>query len=215
MTYALLLPSWVEAGLKIRRRARLRRFLNALDLPALPNIIDVGCGINDRSFSDFVPRQWRITGVDMHAPGIVNHGHPHFRYVQGDACNLHQFADKQFDLTVSFGMLEHILGDAYHKAAAEMQRVSKSWLVVVPWRWAPLEPHYAFPLFGAMPNGMQEWLIRHVLHRDRAQDFVEYHRANFDWRSIAQYKREFPGSRIVMAQTLDTMAIVGGEYLKR
>ncbi len=207
-------PAWVQSVLRARRVARLRRFLGPLDLPAFPSVIDVGCGPDGRSFSDHVPHTWQIVGVDLGPADQMRQAHPNFRFVCASACEL-PFADKHFDLTVSFGMLEHILGDDYHRAAREMQRVARSWVVMVPWRWAPIEPHYAFPFFGALPRPTQEWLIRHVLYRQRPDDYVAYHRENFEWRSIAQYKRDFPGSRIVMSPTLDTMAIVGGEHLRR
>ncbi|MFM7531610.1 MAG: hypothetical protein ACKO5J_03790, partial [Rubrivivax sp.] len=67
----------------------------------------------------------------------------------------------------------------------------------------------------ALPRHTQEWLIRHLLHREKADESVAYHRENFEWRSQAQYRHDFPGSRIVMSPTFDTMAIVGGEYLRR
>lgn len=214
MANTLSFPGWVQGVLRARRAARLRRFLAPLNLPDPPSVVDVGCGIDGRSFSDHVPGSWNIVGVDLEPVELVRQEHPNFRFVHASACEL-PFGDKQFDLAVSIGMLEHILGDDYLRAAREMQRVARSWVVMVPWRWAPIEPHYAFPLFGALPRPAQEWLIRHVLYRDRADDFVDYHRNNFAWRSMAQYRRDFPGSRIVMSPTFDTMAIVGGEYLRR
>lgn len=212
--YTLTLPPWVQSFLRARRRARLRRFLAPLDLPSAPRVVDVGCGSDGRSFSDHVPAAWQIVGVDLGEAHQIRQNHPNFRFVRASACEL-PFPDQHFDLTVSFGMLEHILGDDYCRAAREMQRVSRSWVVMVPWRWAPIEPHYAFPFFGALSRPTQEWLIRHVLYRERADDYVADHRASFEWRTMAQYKRDFPGSRIVMSPTLDTMAVVGGEHLRR
>lgn len=88
-------------------------------------VLDVGCGIDGRSFSDHVDSSWLITGLDVHHPSRVRHEHPNFKYLPGDARNMQDLADKSFDLVVSFGMLEHITAPQdYEAVCRELQRVA-------------------------------------------------------------------------------------------
>ena len=94
------------------------------------------------------------------------------------------------------------------KTVNEIIRVAHSYIVIVPWQFAIIEPHFAFPFFGALPEYVQEFLIRHLLRRSNADAHIDYFRKNFIWRSNNQYKKDFPNSSIVFSRTLDTIAIV-------
>ena len=71
------------------------------------------------------------------------------------------FKDKEFDVAISIGMLEHI-GDQKrrNKICAEIQRVSKKYAIMVPHKYAFIEPHFKFPFFGCLNRIIQYRLVR-------------------------------------------------------
>ncbi len=158
-------------------------------------IIDIGCGIDGRSFEDYVSPKWRITGIDIHAEERVTHTHPNFVYLRQDAQNLSQFRDGEFDLSLSIGMMEHITDPpTFRRICAEIQRVAKQYVVVVPYRYCWIEPHFGVPFFPLFPERLQIALVkslnlsglRHVL--DEEPDHI---RKNYQWFTNAQYREIF------------------------
>ena len=105
-------------------------------------VVDIGCGIDGRSFEDYIPQNWRIIGIDLQDPEKIRHTYPDFQYIQQDAKDLSQFADKQFDLAVSIGLLEHVIEeDAFNATVVEIRRVAKQHIVMVPAKVGGIEPH--------------------------------------------------------------------------
>jgi SAM-dependent methyltransferase len=177
-------------------------------------VLDLGCGIDGRSFSDHADPSWTITGVDLNPPERVSHGHPRFTYRQADATDLRDFADRSFDLAVCVGMLEHLTDEtAFGRACAEIRRVAAQYLVVVPYRWAWIEPHYGVPFFGALPDRAQRALVSALDlsgHRSVLAKDPQAIRRHTRWRSNREYRSAFPGARIRFLPVMDTIAIVKG-----
>ena len=127
------LPSAIKGILERRRRARVTFMLSKVALSERPNVIDIGCGISGRSFEDYVPEDWRILGVDVVPEHRVQHTHPGFTYRREDAQHLECFGDREFDLAVSVGMLEHITEEpTFSRIVAQIRRVARQYIVVVP-----------------------------------------------------------------------------------
>lgn len=174
-------------------------------------IIDVGCGVDSRSFDAYVPREWEIVGVDLHSAEKVKHEHPNFTYLQQDAQDLSQFETNEFDLAVSIGMLEHITDEqTFRNIVSEIRRVAKQYVVVVPYRYCWIEPHYGVPFFPILPYSLQIALVK-ALNLSNQRDAVtvdpEYIRKHYRWLSNAQYQVEFPDASINVLPTLETIAI--------
>jgi ubiquinone/menaquinone biosynthesis C-methylase UbiE len=176
------------------------------------NIIDVGCGKDGRSFGKYVPEDWHITGIDVVPSEYVQHEHPHFTYVNRDAQDLSCFGNNEFDLAVSIGMLEHISGEiAFRKVISEIRRVAKQHIVVVPYRYCWIEPHFGVPFFPLFPYSVKVALVkafnlngeRMILKRD--PDFIKKH---YRWLSNTEYRVEFPDSRTYVLPTRETVAII-------
>jgi SAM-dependent methyltransferase len=87
---------------------------------------------------------------------------PGFRSVVGDARNMHQFADQEFDVVFSNSVIEHV-GEpqAQQQVASEIKRVGKRYFVQTPNRHFPLEPHFFFPGFQFLPLAARIWLVQH------------------------------------------------------
>lgn len=202
------LPSPLRALLAWRRRARLHTLLGQVKTWPGMKVLDVGCGVDGRSFEDHVDQSWEITGIDIARPEEIHHTRPRFKYMTVDVRDMTVFADGEFDLVVSIGMLEHITPPAdYEAACREMQRVGKQYAIMVPYKWAWIEPHYWFPFFGALPSRVQIAVIR-LLNLSGHRDHIQYFLDNFRWRTRKEYLRDFPGSHIKLMPTLEMMAII-------
>jgi SAM-dependent methyltransferase len=206
-----LRPS-LQKILAYRRKKRVSFLLSKVDTAPGMKILDLGCGPDGRSFEDFVPEDWQITGVDVMPPEEIYIEHPGFTYVQQDARDLSRFKDREFDLLVSFGMLEHIIEEGkYRQVVAEIVRVAKQYIVVIPNKYALIEPHYGFPLFAIYPHFIQTALVKIFNLSDARRDLKKdpaFIRKRCVWRSNRQCKEDFPGSRIYILHTLDSIAIV-------
>ncbi len=87
---------------------------------------------------------------------------PHFKSVVGDARNMSQFRDKEFDVVFSNSVIEHV-GDweDQKRMAKEIQRVGKHYFIQTPNYYFPIEPHFLFPFFQYLPMQIKVFLIRH------------------------------------------------------
>ena len=206
------LPSVIKKLLAFRRRSRVSFILSKVDVANKLKVIDIGCGVDGRSFDDYVPEDWKITGVDIHPEGRVHHRHPGFTYIRQDAQDLSRFRDQEFDLAVSIGMLEHITEEsAFKRIVSEIRRVAKQYIVVVPYKYCWIEPHFGVPFFPLFPYSMKLAVVK-ALNLSNARESVtkdpEFINKHYRWLSNAQYRLEFPDSKIHILPTLETIAIV-------
>jgi len=205
------LPSFIRKALAYRRRARVDFILSKVVTANNMKVIDIGCGVDGRSFEAYVPVDWEITGVDTIPAERVRHEHPRFSYLQQDARDLSRFQDHEFDLAVSIGMLEHITEEsAFKRTVSEIGRIAKQYIVVVPYKYCWIEPHYGVPFFPLFPNSIRLALVKAFNLSDQ-RDVVgkdpEYINRNYRWLSNAEYRAEFPDSTIYLLPTLEMIAI--------
>ncbi len=141
------------------RSARIQPFLDLVqhyfDANGKVRIIDVG---GMRNYWNIVPdgflqdRNAEVTIVNLpgeHQP--LNDAT--FTFVTGDACNLQEYKDNQFDIAHSNSVVEHV-GDwqKMKSYGAEIRRVAKSYFVQTPSYWFPIEPHFMRPFFHWLPK---------------------------------------------------------------
>lgn len=88
--------------------------------------------------------------------------YPNIQYMVGDARNMKQFNDKEFDIVFSNSVIEHV-GDykSQKQMANEIMRVGKRYFVQTPNFYFPVEPHFVFPLFQFLPLDLRAWLLNH------------------------------------------------------
>ena len=71
------------------------------------------------------------------------------------------FADKNFDLVVSFATLEHAGSrQEQHRFVQEACRVGKSVCIVIPNRWYPIEFHTLMPFVHWLPAPWFRFIIK-------------------------------------------------------
>jgi hypothetical protein len=78
------------------------------------------------------------------------------RSVKGNARDLSEFSDRQFDVVFSNSVIEHLYTyESQQAMAREVQRVGKYHFVQTPYRYFLFEPHYLLPGFQFLPKAVQ------------------------------------------------------------
>ena len=84
-----------------------------------------------------------------------------FHYVEGDACNVHQFPDRFFDVAFSNSVIEHVgAEEKQEEFAREAVRLGKSYWVQTPSDWFPIEAHSGMLFYWYYPEQLRAWLLR-------------------------------------------------------
>ena len=146
--------------------------------------------------------------------------------VAGDATDLSQYGDGEFDVVFSNSVIEHVFTYQNQQSMArEVERVGKSYWVQTPNYYFPIEPHFHWLGWQWYPRSLRVAAIRRFKcgHRgphpqlEDARDAVDEVRL----MSRGEMKRMFPGGRIwnerVLGFTKSLVAIggFGGEPLPR
>ncbi|BAU66624.1 methyltransferase type 11 [Stanieria sp. NIES-3757] len=153
--------SW-STQLRKKRFALLNSLINSLEKDSVETlkILDVGGR----------PTFWRLqegleTIVQNFKITIINLeqlSDQDFVCLQGDARDLNQFQQQEFDVVFSNSVIEHVGSEQDRlKMANEIKRVGKRYFIQTPNRYFPIEPHFVFPLFQFLPLRLQVWLISH------------------------------------------------------
>jgi hypothetical protein len=142
------------------RRRRFALFRSLLDsLPRPVRLLDVGGTQFFWEMMGFKADQGlEVTMLNL----MPSWTRPGFRSVVGDARDMRQFADQEFDVVFSNSVIEHV-GEpsAQQQMASEIKRVGKRYFVQTPNRHFPLEPHFFFPGFQFLPLAARIWLLQH------------------------------------------------------
>jgi len=144
----LFLKLRINYRLSYSRLQKLNRAVGA-DLTK-PNgrynkILEVGCA-NGKDFIQFCRSndEVELVGLDIQDYGLEQ---SNFEMIVGDAEKI-DYPDNYFDLAVSFGVLEHIQPiEKLCAVISEIDRVSKSYVVIVPSISTLIEPHAASVLW--------------------------------------------------------------------
>jgi hypothetical protein len=147
----------LAARLRRRRFAVVRGLIESL--PESVQILDVGG--TQASWEELPGWQGRaeICLLNLDPQPVTR---PDFRSVVGDARDMREFADDAFDLVFSNSVIEHVGGfDDQRRMADEIRRVGKRYVLQTPNRGFPIEPHFVFPFFDALPVSAKVWLVTH------------------------------------------------------
>jgi hypothetical protein len=121
-------------------------------------ILDVGGGA-DWDWGDWAGTPPELTLLNLDVKPSRN---GHVCYVQGDAREMSDFRDKEFDLVFSNSVIEHVGTFAdQQRMAAEVRRVARAYWVQTPYRHFPIEPHMLFPFFQYLPTSWRRVIGLH------------------------------------------------------
>lgn len=190
-------PNSLSTRMRNRRFVFFRKLVDELPRPL--SILDVGGSV---SF-------WQRAEFD-NEPGIsltlLNIGRPqtlpsNMTFVTGDARNMPQFANGEFDIVFSNSTIEHVgdFGDQ-SRMAQEVQRIGKRYFVQTPNYYFPIEPHFLFPGFQFLPIATRVWLLMNFGF-SRKGKYTDRAVAQADVESIrllttGEMRQLFPGAEI-------------------
>ena len=157
--------SSLSAKLRTKRFVLFRSLLNSTSYPL--RILDVGGRETIWSREGFCTP----SAIDKYQITILNiqkekTSSPNITSIVGDARNMSEFADGEFDMVYSNSVIEHV-GDYNDKMqmAKEIQRVGKKYFVQTPNFYFPIEPHFVYPFFQFLPREIKVWILMHFGRR--------------------------------------------------
>lgn len=194
-------PFFTTISDRLLYRKRYQIICKHLNIEPSDRILDIGCGNDGRSF-EIYNKSNEIVGIDIIPYEKIIYNSPNFTYIKRDAVDMSCFKDKEFDIAICIGMLEHV-GDykKRSKICKDIERVSKKYALFVPHRYAFIEPHFKFPFFGCLDETIQYRLIRLFnLHGQNLKDLtmqegIEKIQNNYIWLTSQEWRRHLPGGR--------------------
>lgn len=187
--------SSISSKLRHNRFTLFKSLLPQVDKPI--KILDVGGKETIWSREGFcepnVINQFEITMLNINQQQTTS---PNIRSTAGDARNMSEFADGEFDIVFSNSVIEHV-GNYNDKMlmAKEIQRVGKKYFVQTPNFYFPIEPHFVYPFFQFLPLQLKVWILMHVGRRHKKVESAEKAKniANgIQLLSKRQFKKLFP-----------------------
>ncbi len=139
----------------IGSKMRLKRFAFLKDqfdkMPKPIRILDVGGTVNYWKDKDVLDNpDYHITLLNLKKTDV---DYSNVDSVAGDATNLDQYVNGEFDMAFSNSVIEHLYTyENQVKMASEIMRVGKLFFVQTPNKYFPIEPHYVFPFFQFIPK---------------------------------------------------------------
>lgn len=134
--------------------------LKLVNFEQMATVLDLG-GTPRIWESDLLPRL-DITVLNL--PGYIQplgRTHHELRYVEGDACNAKEIADKSYDFVFSNSVIEHV-GNLERRSqfAHEVRRLGTTYWVQTPSIWFPFEAHTGMPFWWFYPQVVRKAFLR-------------------------------------------------------
>jgi 2-polyprenyl-3-methyl-5-hydroxy-6-metoxy-1,4-benzoquinol methylase len=174
------------------RERRYQLFMELCSVSPQDRILDVGAGrgLGLERFNATNP----IVAVDLKPKAEGWLAGPNVTVVAADGTNL-PFGDREFDVSFSNSVVEHIPRGRQQAFADEIRRVSERYFVQTPNRYFPIEPHYQLPLFQFLPRRAQLAVNRRVTLGWRKRG-ANTGRAEINLLSASDLSRLFPDAEI-------------------
>ena len=140
------------------RRERMKSFATIMDLKDGMSIIDLG---GSPAIWEGIGKRLNLTVLNL--PGslkpVIRTSH-NITYVEGDACDVKEFADRSFQIAFSNSVIEHV-GSKEKRSnfAKEVRRLGSSYWVQTPAIWFPIEPHCGMPFWWFYPASLKRYFI--------------------------------------------------------
>ncbi len=142
-----------------RKRIALFKELSS-DIQKPLRIIDVGGTVLFWEKMNFVnDEHYDITVLNRSA---AEKQYVNIKSVIGDARNMSEFRDGEFDIVFSNSVIEHVgRYEEQCQMAEEVKRIGKRYFIQTPNFHFPFEPHFLFPFFQFFPLWLKVFMLRH------------------------------------------------------
>jgi len=190
-------PNSLASRMRSKRAQRFRKAMEGIPRPL--NILDVGGTQAVWESIGFVdqPDIWiTLLNIERRETSYKN-----VVSILGDARNMHEFRNGQFDVVYSNSVIEHVGGmEDMRKMAREIQRVGKWYFIQTPNLYFPIEPHFVFPLFQFLPISWRIYLVLHFnlgwVRRETDRERAEREVRSINLLSKNQLRSLFPDANI-------------------
>lgn len=153
---------------RMRRFQHFKTLLDSVERPL--RILDVGGSEYYWKSMAFSDNEIEITLLNLTLRNVKK---SNFLSVVGDATNLAQYKDNEYDLVFSNSVIEHLsTWENQIKMANEIRRVGKRFYIQTPNYYFPIEPHWWFPFFQFLPYNVKVFLTTNVTlgHQEKTGD---------------------------------------------
>jgi hypothetical protein len=193
----------------VAMRARKRmfgRFVELVRPGAQTRILDVGTTPDleiryNNFFERLYPHPARITACSMEDCSNLERAFPGltFRRIEGRKLPA---ADREFDVAVSFAVLEHVGSRAQQREfIAEMARVADAFLLYAPYRYFPIEVHTFVPFLHWLPAPWYRAVLRRMGHGFWAEE------ANLNLMGLRELEPLLPAHGHARVRLLKTFGV--------
>ena len=140
------------------RRGRMEVFAELIHAKEGMAVLDLG---GTSGIWATLPIAMEITILNLPGTEHLNAvSHHRFKYVEGDACQVTEYQDRQFDIVFSNSVIEHVGAVDRQAAFAEgVRRLGKSYWVQTPSKWFPIEAHCGMPFWWFYPGFLRKYFI--------------------------------------------------------
>jgi hypothetical protein len=141
------------------RRRRMQLFCDLLGINRDARILDLG---GRPAIWNSVPEKLNITILNLPGEaGMQVPTHHAVRFVEGDACEVTQFREGEFDVVFSNSVIEHVGPDHRQEAfASTVKRLGRRYWVQTPAKWFPIEAHTGIPFWWVYPESVRQAFLR-------------------------------------------------------
>lgn len=150
---------WRIIQTKIRKK-RFDFFKSLISsLPRPLYVLDVGGTQEFWEKMDFIKNDvkviiYNLSTIEISYPSLVS--------MAGDARDMREFENKEFDIVFSNSVIEHVgTYEQQRQMAEEVQRAGKRYYVQTPNRFFPIEPHVLLPFFQFLPFSLKVAILSH------------------------------------------------------
>jgi len=178
------------------RKKRMRIFFDLLNNNFSNKnikILDVGGSIT--FWETFLPEEWanaQITILNLSVPKEKSQKLTNIHCVCGNATDMPEFQDKQFDVVFSNSVIEHV-GTLRHQKmmADEMKRIGKFCFLQTPNRYFPIEAHFSnIPYFYFLPEFLKVFILARESH---SKEQARFNLDRVRLLNFAELSMLFPG----------------------
>ena len=187
-------PNWLVSMAIDFRRKRFAFFKSLIAcLPRPLHILDVGGTQDFWEMMGFIRDDVKLTILNTKP---IEATFPNVTSIVGDARDMHEFKDEEFEVVFSNAVIEHVGSfEQQRQMAEEVQRVGKRYIIETPNRYFPIEPHVLIPFFQFLPLDLKVFLATHSPSWGWKAAHIEELRT-IRLMSEKELRSVFPGARV-------------------